>query len=222
MKRLIISLVAYLGICWTAYGQVTLNAGESFSYSFYQLTPIGIVFPRDYAEVLLTLDEATVQEGDTMLIETFEEPHERNEWGVRSPMCSQIWTWDLTPQCRVLSLGTTGPWHDFDGSVRFSMLTGSVVLKSFTLDLFLGRGGVNAHWSQTIVPGPRLSIAMTGASQAQIRWPTNAPGYGLEFASSLPASGWTWVTNAPAVIGDSFVVTVQQDAAVRFFRLANP
>ena len=41
----------------------------------------------------------------------------------------------------------------------------------------------------------------------------------LEYATSLPATGWTTVTNAVATIGDRLSVTVDTGASKRFFRL---
>ena len=44
----------------------------------------------------------------------------------------------------------------------------------------------------------------------------------LEFAASLPAAGWSTVTNAVATIGNRLSVTLDTDAAQRFYRLRKP
>ena len=74
-------------------------------------------------------------------------------------------------------------------------------------------------WSLTLAPGPLLSITRLGSSQVRISWPTSAPGYNLETATSLPASAWTTVTDSPAVVGDSFLLDLDSTAAAGFFRL---
>ena len=90
--------------------------------------------------------------------------------------------------------------------------------------LAAGTGGAyEAHdilsWSLTLAPGPLLSITRLGSSQVRISWPTSAPGYNLETATSLPASAWTTVTDSPAVVGDSFLLDLDSTAAAGFFRL---
>ena len=52
-----------------------------------------------------------------------------------------------------------------------------------------------------------------------ISWSTNATGYVLEYAPVLPAFTWTTATNAPEIINEDFVVTLDICSGQQFFRL---
>lgn len=66
---------------------------------------------------------------------------------------------------------------------------------------------------------PALDIVSLGSGSLQIAWPTNAPGYTLEYATSLPAQVWNTVTNSVAINGDLFTVELESTAAKCFYRL---
>jgi hypothetical protein len=68
-------------------------------------------------------------------------------------------------------------------------------------------------------PAPRLAIQSSGNSAIQLSWPTNAPRYGVEYAESLPATNWNWITNSRSIVGGNFVVTVPTGARQSYFRL---
>jgi hypothetical protein len=72
------------------------------------------------------------------------------------------------------------------------------------------------------VPEPRLGISHVNSSSVQISWPTNFSGYALEFAASLPAQGWSPVTNSVAVNGNMFAVQLEASAVQRMYRLRSP
>ena len=74
----------------------------------------------------------------------------------------------------------------------------------------------------TLVPAAWLNISRVGNASVQIAWATNFADHVLEFAASLPAAGWSTVTNAVATIGDRLSVTVDTAASQRFFRLRKP
>lgn len=65
----------------------------------------------------------------------------------------------------------------------------------------------------------QLNIARTGSQHATLSWTTNAVGWTLESAASMAAAGWDLVTNAPAITGTNFSLTIPTDGPVRFFRL---
>ena len=71
----------------------------------------------------------------------------------------------------------------------------------------------------TLVPQARLSIARVGTASIQITWATNFTDHVLEYSTSLPAAGWSNVTNAATNFGDRRSVTVDTDASQRFYRL---
>jgi hypothetical protein len=66
---------------------------------------------------------------------------------------------------------------------------------------------------------PILFIQRGGASQLEVLWSTNATGFTLESASTLPASSWSSVTNSPQIVGSRFVVSLDMIFQQRFFRL---
>ena len=114
----------------------------------------------------------------------------------------------------------SGTQYGFDW--RFSRSTnGEVVWNGIT-----GWGGGHA-WDVTIsnitlVAADWLNISRVGTASVQIAWATNFAGHVLEYATSLPATGWTTVTNAVATLGDRLSVTVDAGASIRFFRLRKP
>ena len=69
-----------------------------------------------------------------------------------------------------------------------------------------------------IVP-PVLNIAPASAASLRITWPTNVLTYALEYATNLPAVGWTTVTNLVTTNDNRLSVTVPTDASRRFYRL---
>jgi hypothetical protein len=68
------------------------------------------------------------------------------------------------------------------------------------------------------VPAPTLRIARD-AGGTVISWPTNAAGFVLEKAGSLPATPWTPDTNARAIRGNHVVITNSFSSSNVFFRL---
>lgn len=67
-----------------------------------------------------------------------------------------------------------------------------------------------------------LGITSSAPGQAALVWPTNAPGFTLETAFSLPASAWNGVTGAPVIVSNLFNVTVPATNPQQFFRLRYP
>ena len=65
---------------------------------------------------------------------------------------------------------------------------------------------------------PILTITPSGTN-AIISWPVAAGNFALESAPDLGGTNWTVVTNAPAMIGPSFVLTNGIIGYIQFFRL---
>jgi hypothetical protein len=72
------------------------------------------------------------------------------------------------------------------------------------------------------VPELRLSIARVDAAFVRITWATNFTDHVLEFATSLPATGWSAVSNVVSTVDDRRSVTVETGAAERVYRLRQP
>lgn len=113
-----------------------------------------------------------------------------------------------------------GTQYGFDW--RFSTSTnGGVVWNGMT-----GWGGGHAWYvtssNITLVPAAWLNISRLGTASVQITWATNFADHVLESAFSLPAAGWSTVTNTAATIGDRLSVMVDAAASPRFYRLRKP
>ena len=68
-----------------------------------------------------------------------------------------------------------------------------------------------------------MSIGGTNGTQVLITWPAYYGDFTLQSSSNLFApDSWMSVTDMPAVVGDSFVVTNVPFGAVRFYRLVHP
>jgi hypothetical protein len=74
----------------------------------------------------------------------------------------------------------------------------------------------------TLVPQARLSIARGETNSLQMTWSTNFSDHFLEYADSVPSTGWGMVTNAVTVTGDRISLTVDASASQRFYRLRKP
>lgn len=68
-------------------------------------------------------------------------------------------------------------------------------------------------------PPPSLEILPMSGTALQLSWPTNATGFALESATSLPATVWTAVTNSVATNGEMFRVQLPATGAQRYFQL---
>jgi Domain of unknown function (DUF4082) len=66
---------------------------------------------------------------------------------------------------------------------------------------------------------PELQATVSNSSGIRLSWPTNAPGFILESASSFPALTWNSVTNGVVIAGNQFVVEVGTTNSQSFFRL---
>ena len=82
--------------------------------------------------------------------------------------------------------------------------------------------GLESEYSNEIsftvpAPQPELRLARTG-TQSVVRWPTNFPGYTLQWSSS-PTGAWANLTSSPPSSGTNFAYTNTASAARRFYRL---
>jgi len=66
---------------------------------------------------------------------------------------------------------------------------------------------------------PELQIQPVDSLHVRLAWTNNAAGFGLESATSLPASTWNPITNTPVLDGEQFAVVLEMGSAPQFFRL---
>jgi hypothetical protein len=111
----------------------------------------------------------------------------------------------------------SGTQYGFDW--RFSMSTNGGIVWNGTTAWLGGHAWYVTISNITLVAQARLSISPVSAASVQITWATNFADHVLEYATSLPAAGWSTVTNAVTTIGDRLSVTVDTGATTRFFRL---
>jgi len=69
---------------------------------------------------------------------------------------------------------------------------------------------------------PSIRFRRIDPVNAELSWPTNAVGWNVESAMSLPATTWQVVANNPGIVGTNFTVTVGMTNAQQFFRLHKP
>jgi hypothetical protein len=211
--------VLLLAACFRGEGQLLLNPGDQWTYPFDVLPRTGstnafIATPGGSFE--FTVDGSTLQDGDSLLYEMFE--NNTNE----APICTGSVTLGSspTPAC-----SAPGAWQQLHGAIRFTMVTGSVTVASVRLEAIVSGPSLSSYevYSSSFVPAwPRLSIARVGSATAQITWATNFADYGLEYATNLPVTVWNPVTNRVTTAGDRLSVTVDTDAAQRVYRLRKP
>jgi hypothetical protein len=80
--------------------------------------------------------------------------------------------------------------------------------------------GLTLPFSTSVAP--KLDLSLVGDQQARLTWPTNATGYALEFATSLPVTLWTAITNTPTVLSNQFTLEVDTVGGSKFYRLHKP
>jgi PKD repeat protein len=81
-----------------------------------------------------------------------------------------------------------------------------------------GAQTVSAPVALRVLSPPTLSVSKT-ADQIQVSWSSDVTGFALETTSALVPPGWQSVTQAPAALGNSRVVTFTNPPANAYFRL---
>ena len=69
------------------------------------------------------------------------------------------------------------------------------------------------------IADPVLAISQVDVGSIEVSWPTNAIGYTLESATSIPATVWSPVTNNVAINVDLFTVQLEAAGPQRMYRL---
>jgi len=234
MKAVVIILAVLFSSCLRVPGQLALESGQSWTYTF--LTGDELLFRSElpfagFQTYTLTLEiqPGSFQEGSQLRCEIVRGGS--YAWGTGSPEITPMATTvvsNVPPH--MVSLACTCPaWMqpDAPGGVRLTMLSGAVTIDTMTLEARVPYAGSPRHdtlssMTFTPAPGPRLSLHLLNATQTRLTWSTNAVGYRLESAMGLPATGWVWVTNMPSVIGGQYTVDVERIATPQYFRLRRP
>jgi len=206
--------------CLRGECQLILNAGDTWTYQFNALPLTGstnsfVTSPQGTWE--FTLNASTLQNGDALIYEMFE-----NSAG-EAPICSGTVTVGspLTLTCNVLNA-----WQDQQGTIRLRMTAGSVAVERVRLQAIVSGPSLSSYEvrSASFVPGPgpRLTITPAGNLTAQISWTTNFAEHNLEYATNLPTTVWSPVTNSVTTNGAFYSVTIGTSANQRVYRLHKP
>jgi hypothetical protein len=147
VARTFTALVAFSA---AGHGQLVLNPGDSWTYPFSALPKTGSapVFTSTPGGIFdFTVDNATFQNGDMLRYEMFEKDTSE------SPICSG--TLSSAPSGQV-SCESDSAWQDLAGTVRLTMLAGSVTVDSVTVESIVPGSNLSAYdvYSSTFVPSP--------------------------------------------------------------------
>jgi hypothetical protein len=209
-----------VAVCLSAEGQLVLHPGDTWTYQFNALALTGSTnafTSSPQGSFAFTLNGDTLQNGDTLIYEMFENSV------VEAPIGTGTVTFasPLTLTCTV-----PGAWQDKQGAIRFRMINGSVTVNRVNLLAIVAGASLSSyeiHEASFVPgPGPRLNLSTADTTAAQITWPTNFNDFGLECATNLTDSVWSPVTNSVTTTGDHFAVTADVTAAQRFYRLHKP
>jgi hypothetical protein len=72
--------------------------------------------------------------------------------------------------------------------------------------------------NQLLSSGATLQAASAGGNIV-LSWPVGAAGFSLQARSSLSGGSWTTLTNAPALVGSSWQISVPASSSPQFYRL---
>ena len=204
-------LIILLPLLGQAAGQeFVLNAGQSLIFQFRGLPPPDGQ-QGDFADFDVNSYSLTSPWVDSFRIEVFEDTlDEQPRYVVTQP----------TPGFPLLSgpeytttCGGPNLWHDLQGVVRLTVLAGSIRFQQPGVEVTTSHGNYGIDFVF-------LSIARSGPDIV-LSWPRtiNTDTYRVQWATALDSNDWTTITNAPVATQDLLTVTVDCNAAHRFFRL---
>ena len=144
--------------CLCGRSQITLNQGDVWTYSFNSLPYVGatnsfLTTPQGLLE--FTVQNGTLQSGDMLRFETFE--------GTTSevPICSGTMSFGspLTVAC-----SAPGAWSDLNGSIRFTMLSGSLGIDKIRLESIVSGPSLSSYEVYSLsfnpVPEPKSAVLL--------------------------------------------------------------
>jgi hypothetical protein len=202
----VLALLLLLVLCRHAH---SMDAGATYTYRFETLDLIFDGQPtNNFAWISIRLIHGDSPEPFVLRYELFEGPPSG------TPILSNVFV--STPTRFNYTDGISNAWQDLDGSVRFTMVSGSA---RFHIPTFR----VQRDGDIYISPLLRLPLTISRRSDAvDIRWLTNGSKYySLQMRERLNDAEWIGVTNSPVVVGGEKVVTLPlSNAPTGFFRLS--
>ena len=155
MKSFSLITAIVLASCQCGRAQLLLSAGDTYTSSFSSLpfldsiAPVPAGTPNSFS-VSFVLDETSIQSGDSFLLEMLLDGNAYR---------SSLWA---PGSLQNLSLAGSS----FGGSVRFTGLSGSVIVDSLRMGSYLHASTIVPtlnHYGATIVPVPEPGPAVLGA-----------------------------------------------------------
>src|SRR5438128_5366739 len=128
-------ILLLMTVCLSAHGQILnkiFNEGDVYAFEFtLPAQPLSYFGPTGSIGGSLDLffNPASVQPGDTMRIDMFENALSE------APICSGIITWPVMTD--PVSCSSSGAWQDLQGAVRFTMVSGSITVDAFQVEAYL-------------------------------------------------------------------------------------
>jgi hypothetical protein len=150
MNKFTATVLLMAALRLSASGQLTLNAGDVYSYEFSSLPG-----PTPYAGgavvsglVYLTLSPATLQAGNVLRYEMFEDGFSQ------APIFSRTLTGPTDDSGPYVGVAN-GAWQDRQGAIRITALSGSATIDTIQLVSFEagGRFGLQ-YYSSVLTPVP--------------------------------------------------------------------
>jgi hypothetical protein len=226
-----------LSLGCAAYGQVMLRSGQSWTYTFPsnaafpQIESLPFFFGPPQLRMSFAVDPSLFESNSQLRFEIIaggKYTDQMGDWWI-TPVASAVVT-SVPPVTATLNYSGLAWLDTFSpGGIRFTALTGSVLITNVVLEAWIphpGPGGTGATSHRRLAfvpqPAPMLHAVRSGANQVRITWPTNAFEYSLEQTANLPqANPWLWtvVTNAGQVVGAEFSIDLDLTDPPVFFRL---
>ena len=218
MFKSLLVIVGALGIGAPTFAQVTIKAGQTWTFGFQSLADIGSQAPNPF--LLGTASVALFVAGNqaTLTLDLFE-----------NTLSDPPLIFHLTNQPNVgpLSAITRGIWGDRQGWIRLHVDTGELKVNSVAIGYY-GHGLVDfiEYYESTFyVAQPVLNEVLltnsAGILQSTLQWSTNTVGYALQSSAFCDSGPWNDVTNQPVVVGSLYSVSVDALGPQRFYRLIN-
>jgi hypothetical protein len=183
-KTIMIAASIVLAVLPTYSQGIMLSAGDTYTYQFSTMSVVGPYFPEGPMPPFGMLDGyfASFVPGSSILCEMFEDS--TNEVTIAAQILSSP-TSPLFPPPPGPALEASGAWQDFQGAVRFTMLSGSVTISVFRVAAVTGDSTGFVEYGTTVVPEPcalPFFCAFAGAVtlwRARMKWLMCCPARGL-------------------------------------------
>jgi hypothetical protein len=201
-------------------GKNSSSSGYVLTTDFIKLVPASVVASTNNPPLtpanLIPISSATNQlTSPTLQASTFVDPdsgdtQSASEWLVQETNNSVVFdsgTDTVDKTSIMLPAGTLNLGDSYNWQVRYQD----------------NHGEWSDYSAATIFSTAAPAVATSSSANGlAIAWPTNSDGFVLEYATNLPASTWTPVGIAPAIVNGMNVVTNLPGSGNMFFRLDKP